>query len=281
MNRRKWFLFFLLVFIVSLSARIFYSVSIKGKGEEYNRIAVEYASSAVGQGDEAVVNQTENGEPAAGSFGDRGSAALETISNTDQARERKEEKVIDFEELWERNPDIYAWISIPGTGINYPVVQSSDDDAYYLNHTVDRERGLPGSIYTEQLNGKDFADMNTVIYGHNMKDGSMFAGLHQYKDGEFMMDNQLLHIYTPEKKYTYQIFAGVTYNDNHLLKAFDFDDMVSYQEFLDSLNQVRTLESYVDRKVKLTRKTRLITLSTCTKSDHQRFLVVAKLINDD
>ena len=65
---------------------------------------------------------------------------------------------------------------------NYPVVQGGDDDTYYLNHTIDGTEGYPGSIYTERINAKDFSDFNTVIYGHNMKDGSMFMGLHNFED---------------------------------------------------------------------------------------------------
>lgn len=86
----------------------------------------------------------------------------------------------------ETNPDIYAWIEIPDTNVNYPIVQSADDDSYYLNHTIDGQEGYPGSIYTEKVNAKDFSDFNTVIYGHDMKDGSMFKDLHKFEDADFL-----------------------------------------------------------------------------------------------
>ena len=94
------------------------------------------------------------------------------------AKEETEEKMddevsIDFEALQQQNADIYAWIRIPETQIDYPILQHPSDDAYYLNHTVEGTEGLPGSIYTEKVNSKDFTDFNTVIYGHNMKNGTM------------------------------------------------------------------------------------------------------------
>lgn len=278
MNRRRWFAVFLLIFIVSLSGLVVCSLSIWKKGASYNRIAAQHVS--VGTKPEVPSASAKKVEET--NLPDRQPVQRETVDWAEHEPQMKgAEQVIDFEGLQAINQDIYAWISIPGTGIEYPIVQSSDDDAFYLHHTVERTRGLPGSIYTEGLNQKDFSDMNTVIYGHNMKNGSMFAGLHQYKNPGFMDDNQLIYIYTPEKRYIYQIFAGVTYNDCHLLKTFDFQQMVSYQEFMDSLYQARTMESYVDEGVEMTLKTSLITLSTCTKSDFQRFLVVAKLINED
>ena len=80
---------------------------------------------------------------------------------------------INFEELQAKNPDIYAWIQIDGTNINYPLVQSATDNEYYLNHTIEGQEGYPGSIYTENGNTKEFTEFNTVIYGHDMKDGSI------------------------------------------------------------------------------------------------------------
>ena len=89
---------------------------------------------------------------------------------------------IDFAAAQAVNPDVYAWIWIPGTNIDYPILQSeTEDDAYYLNHTIEKKEGLPGTIYTEKYNGKDFSSPVTVIYGHNMKNGSMFADLHKYE----------------------------------------------------------------------------------------------------
>lgn len=71
------------------------------------------------------------------------------------------------------NPDVYAWITVPGTEIEYPILQHPSDNSYYFMHNIDGSYGYPGCIYTENLNSKDFADNNTVIYGHDMKNDSM------------------------------------------------------------------------------------------------------------
>lgn len=81
------------------------------------------------------------------------------------------EKDIDFAALKEENSDVYAWIYVPGTNVDYPVLQHPTDDAYYLEHNMDGSKGLPGCIYSESVNTKDFTDPNTVLYGHNMKNG--------------------------------------------------------------------------------------------------------------
>ena len=100
------------------------------------------------------------------------------------------EKEVDFADLQENtNGDIYAWIHIPDTKIDYPVLQHPTDNSYYLNHNLDGSRGYPGCIYTEDYNKKDFTDPNTVLYGHNMKNGTMFAGLHKYGDSEYLEEH--------------------------------------------------------------------------------------------
>ena len=84
---------------------------------------------------------------------------------------------IDFAVLQEQNPEVYAWIQIQDTNIDYPILQREGDNGYYLNHTIDGEQKTEGSIFTEDYNSKDFEDPNTVIYGHDMKNGSMFQNL--------------------------------------------------------------------------------------------------------
>lgn len=95
---------------------------------------------------------------------------------------------IDFAALQEQNPEVYAWIQIQDTNIDYPILQREGDNGYYLDHTIDGEKKTEGSIFTEDYNSKDFEDPNTVIYGHDMKNGSMFQNLLSYQQGCFMKD---------------------------------------------------------------------------------------------
>lgn len=145
----------------------------------------------------------------------------DTQESKEQSKTKEKKKKldipVDFETLQKENPDIYAWITIPGTDIDYPVVQDSTDNTYYLNHAADTSLSDSGAIYSEKKNAKDFDDYLTVLYGHNMKDGSMFAGLHKYEDKTFLKDHKDLTIYTPDSILKYRIFAAYLTDNRHVL----------------------------------------------------------------
>lgn len=185
---------------------------------------------------------------------------------------------VDFAKLKEENPDIYAWIQIPGTCIDYPVLCRQGDNGYYLTHTYTGKKKIEGAIFTEDLNSQDFTDPNTVIYGHNMKNGSMFRELHEYKDKVFFEENPDVIIYTPEKMLQYHIFAAYTYDDRHILKSFDFSDPDIFSTYLQKvLDRSKNMSDNVDSNVVLSEESKLITLSTCTGSPDKRYLVQAVL----
>lgn len=204
-----------------------------------------------------------------------------TVQTEEKEPEEPYESPIDFEELWKTNEEIYAWIQIPGTDIDYPIAQRAEDDTYYLNHTIEGTEGLPGSIYTESVNSKEFTDFNTVIYGHNMKNGSMFAGLHKYEDKEFLEENPYVYIYLPDKTLKYQIFAAVVFDDRHVMHSFDYNTPEGCQQFLDELKAVRTMESSYDDSLGVGTDSNIITLATCIGGQpDNRWLVEAVLIDD-
>ena len=181
---------------------------------------------------------------------------------------------IDFSSLQKENEDIYAWIKIDGTNVDYPVVQSSTDDTFYIHRGIDKEDLYAGAIYTEMQNAKDFSDPNTVLYGHNMKDGSMFATLHNFRDRDFFDQHREILIYTPEHILHYTIFAAYTYDDRHILNSFDFSDQKVFQNYLDEIYNIRSMDAYTLDKPKVTAKDKIITLSTCMGSNAStRYLV--------
>ena len=184
---------------------------------------------------------------------------------------------IDFAKLQEQNKDIYAWIRIPGTLVDYPIVQHPSDNGYYLNRTVEGRKGLPGSIYTELHNSTDFEDRNTLIYGHNMKNGTMFGDLSKYKSRAYMEEHSQILIYTPEHIYTYQVFGAVTFDSRHIMYAFDFSTDDGLAEYLDAIRSTKNLSGYIDKSVNVTPVDKIITLSTCTGNKSTRFLVEAVL----
>lgn len=193
------------------------------------------------------------------------------------------EKEVDLADLQAGvNPDIYAWIYIPDTLIDYPVLQHPTDNIYYLDHNLDGSRGYPGCIYTEDYNAKDFSDPNTVIYGHNMKNGTMFAGLHKFEDGTYFEEHPYMYIYTEEKLYVYEIFAAYESGNEHILYNNDFTSDYEYASYLEDVFTVRAMNSNIKEGAEVTAADRIVTLSTCVanKSD-RRYLVQGVLLNGD
>ncbi len=188
---------------------------------------------------------------------------------------------IDFDVLQALNPDIYAWIEVPGTNIDYPIVQHEEDNTYYLTHTIEHQETVAASIFTENYNSKDFEDHHTVIYGHNMKNGTMFRTLHNFEDYDFFEEHREIIIYLPEGTKYYKIFAAYTYDNRHLLHSYYCEEAESFQKYLDEVFSIKDFNAFIDREIEVTGEDRIITLSTCVNSGDmtQRYLVQAVLIN--
>lgn len=189
------------------------------------------------------------------------------------------EKNIDFDKLHkEVSEDIYAWIYIPDTNIDYPVFQHPTDNAYYLEHNVDGSEGYPGCIYTENYNSKDFSDPQTVIYGHNMRDGTMFSDLHKYEEQEFFDENKYVYIYTEDMVYVYRIFAAYQTNNAHQLLNFDFSKKENLLTYLENVRALVSELKLFDDDVEFSGDDQVLTLSTCVMKErqfHLRYLVQA------
>lgn len=190
---------------------------------------------------------------------------------------------LNWDKLKEDNNDIYAWIYIPNTNIDYPIVQPNPTEAddFYLNRNIRKQYEFAGSIYTERKTAKDFSDSVSLIYGHNMLNGSMFATLHKFEDKDFFKKNKYIYIYLPYRKLTYKIYAAYVYDDRHILNSFDFtDDKVLMDYFNYTLNPDSMTKN--TRKVKLNLNSKTVTLSTCTSgAKNTRYLVQGVLIKDE
>ena len=206
--------------------------------------------------------------------------ATEAADEPETVEATTSDSPVDWEGLWEVNEDVYAWITIPGTVIDYPILQHATDNTYYLNYNIDGSYGYPGCIYTENMNAKDFTDNNTVIYGHNMKNGSMFAGLHQYEERSFFEEHPQVLIYTPEITYEYTIFAAYIYDDRHLLYSFDFANEDVYASYLDTVLNMRDLSANIRDDIAVTREDSIITLVTCMSNQPDKRLLVQAVLND-
>ena len=178
-------------------------------------------------------------------------------------------------------PDIYAWIEIPNTKINYPVVQSPTDDGYYLSHNAEKQYTKAGAIYSEMRNSKDFSDPNTVLYGHNLLNGTMFRDLHKFRNDEtFWNENKYIYIYIPGHILTYEICSAYRYDNRHILNSFNFSIPQERIDFFSQCVNPTSLVRQVASGMSLTAGDKIITLSTCTSNDSERYLVVGKLISD-
>ncbi len=192
------------------------------------------------------------------------------------------EKNLDWESLRQINKDIYAWLYIPDTNVDYPILQHPSDDTYYLNHNLDGSKGYPGCIFTQTLNSRDFDDFNTVIYGHNMKNESMFRTLHEFEDESFFMGHPYMYIYTEDEVLVYEVFAAYVSDNAHILNTNDFSSEEGFEAYLQkAYDQAKSNGWYRDG---VSASNRIVTLSTCTSginSSSQRFLVQAVLLRGD
>lgn len=191
------------------------------------------------------------------------------------------EKELDWDALIETNEDIYAWIYIPNTSVDYPVLQHATENNYYLNRNLDHSEGRPGCIYTQvSYNSKDFMDFNTIMYGHNMRVGTMFATLHNFEDETFFDENEYIYIYTPEHTYVYEIFAAYTFDDRHILYAFDNESESDRTAYLEEIFSIRDMSAHFREDVEVTTEDNILTLSTCVNgSSNSRYLVQGVLVN--
>lgn len=181
---------------------------------------------------------------------------------------------MDFSYLRTVNEDIVAWITAEGLPIDLPVVQGEDND-YYLTHRFDREPNRLGTLFVDMHNKPDFSDKNTVIYGHNMNDGSMFASLVNYKSQEFYNDFPTMDLFTTQGDYTIEIFAGHLADGNDPFIQFDFKDDMDFMTYITTLKVISTFESPVEVGV----EDQIITLSTCTEEfDNARYVLYGRLV---
>lgn len=188
---------------------------------------------------------------------------------------------IDFEMLRANNEDIYAWLDIPGTEISYPILQHSEDDAYYLRRNEQSENDSNGSIYTEaSYNGRDFTDPLTVIYGHNMGSGKMFGTLQKdYSSQDELNNHSMIVIYLPDQELHYEVFAAVPFDKRHILYNYNFSDERTFRLFFQEILSVKSLDAVITENATIQSDERALILSTCLIGNrNMRFLVCGKLI---
>lgn len=179
---------------------------------------------------------------------------------------------LDFEALRKINPEILGWIQIPGTEISYPVT-SGRDNVYYLNHLFDGSKSKNGSIFLDCRNQMDVSDDNSVLYGHHMKDGSMFAAIGEYNSQEFFEKHSYGYFITPDKVYRLKFIAGVLRDDAPLPLSFGSSD-----EKLSWISDQIKASRFKASDFAYTGSSRFMSLSTCDyRIEDGRFTLTAIL----
>ena len=196
-----------------------------------------------------------------------------TDAPEDVDKEEPEEEMIsvDFDTLTKTNADVVGWLYIPNSEISYPLLRGADNDKY-LHETYDGTSSIFGSIFMDFRNAADLSDWHTIIYGHNMKNGSMFGTLKKYQDTSFFRTHRNIYILTKDATYRYRVFSHHVADATGRVYTTSFADKDEYQSFLDLITQ----SSYVETKLAVGRKDKTITLSTCTGDEENRFVVHAK-----
>lgn len=184
---------------------------------------------------------------------------------------------IDFSELQAVNPDVYAWIRIPGTEIDYPIAHCDAEEAFYLDHDINGNSSSSGMIFTDTYNSNDFSDPMTLIYGHNMKNGSMFAGLHAFRDSKFFQEHDTVRIYMDGIELDYRIYDCFVAQNEHILAENDFHDALIFTKYFEKLSKMRDLRANFREDMEVGFTDRVITLVTCIGQNDKRLFVQAVL----
>ena len=180
----------------------------------------------------------------------------------------------NLDALREVNPDVFGWLHIPGTRISYPLVKGEDND-FYLNHTWKKEANTVGSIFLEAQNKADMTDFNTIIYGHNMDNNSMFRDLLKFDNLKFMKENPSAYVVTDNGVYRYDFFSAHKASVKSITYAMDVQTDRKKNEVIQfNLNYADVKTDYVP-----TVDDQLLTLSTCSRYGQTVRWVVVGVFN--
>ena len=181
---------------------------------------------------------------------------------------------VDFDSLLAKNPQVVGWIYSPNTVISYPVLKGVDND-HYLNYTFDGTYNPSGSIFMDCVCDEDLTMDNTILYGHHMNDGSMFASLDGYKMEGYLEAHPVLYYLTPNQNYKLEVFCMFVTGADSDVYGFNFESRSAFQTFID---RMRSRSNY-DTDVEVTSADHIMTLSTCSyEFDDARYVVLCKIV---
>ena len=189
--------------------------------------------------------------------------------------ENKKEYKIDFNKLKDQNNETVAWIKVNNTNIEYPVVKESNN-SFYLNHSFDKSNNSAGWIFADYRNKFDNTDKNIVIYGHNMKDNSMFGSLKNILNSDWYdnEENTNITLYTENEKCIYKVFSIYKIESEDYYIKTEFSDDNNFEQFVNTIKKRSIKEFNTD----VSKDDNILTLSTCANNNKYRVVLHAKKI---
>ena len=189
--------------------------------------------------------------------------------------EDKEEYIIDFSKLKEQNNETVAWIKVNNTNIDYPIVKADNND-FYLNHSFDKNKNSAGWIFADYRNKFDNTDKNLVIYGHNMRDDSMFGSLKWVINEDWYNneDNKYITLITENETQVYEVFSVYQIEKEDYYIQTEFSDDNNFEQFVNTIKKRSIKEFNTD----VSKDDNILTLSTCANNNKYRVVLHAKKI---
>ena len=181
---------------------------------------------------------------------------------------------IDFDALQAIDKNVKAWISLPGTVVDYPIVQGSDNK-HYLRHLITGEYNKCGTLFIDYRNEIPFVDKNTIIYGHHNKQGLMFAEFKNYSKQEYYEKHKTLNLYTPDGNYTIEMLTMTTENGAREFVRFNLKDDQDFLDYIESLRKRSTFKS----DAVISKEDKIVSFVTCSYEwTNARYLLVGRLV---
>ena len=189
--------------------------------------------------------------------------------------ENKEEYTVDFNKLKEQNNETVAWIKVNNTNVEYPVVRATNN-SFYLNHSFDKSKNSAGWIFADYKNKFDNTDKNIVIYGHNMRDDSMFGSLKNILNSDWYNneENTNIALYTENEKYIYKVFSIYKIESEDYYIKTEFSNDNEFKKFIKTLKK-RSIKNF---NIDISKEDSILTLSTCANNNKYRVVLHSKKI---
>ena len=189
--------------------------------------------------------------------------------------ENKEEYTVDFNKLKEQNNETVAWIKVNNTSVEYPVVRATNN-SFYLNHSFDKSKNSAGWIFADYKNKFDNTDKNIVIYGHNMRDDSMFGSLKNILNSDWYNneENTNIALYTENEKYIYKVFSIYKIESEDYYIKTEFSNDNEFEKFIKTLKK-RSIKNF---NIDISKEDSILTLSTCANNNKYRVVLHSKKI---